>query len=104
MTESAQARRTENVAVSTTSLQISPRRDDRSDLRRQFVLRNNSPNAIDIITIELGENLAVAGTGAIILLQGQPYGEADGEGFECHKGAISAVCATVNGVLGVMEK
>lgn len=97
-------RRTENVAIGTSSAQVSTRRDGGADIRRIFSLRNNSPNAIDIITINLGQERAIAGDGALILLQGQSYSEADSEGFECHKGPINAVCATVNGIIGITER
>jgi len=94
--------RNATVNVGLTSVEVSPRRDDETDLRKVFVIRNNSPAAADIITLELGFDAAVAGRG-IVLSQGQAYGE-DNDAGDVWRGPIKAICATANGVLAVMER
>jgi hypothetical protein len=95
--------RNESLAVGTTSVQVSEVREVIQNERVAYTLRNSSPNAIDIITISLGFDKAVAGAG-IVLAQGASFGESDDLGYKCHKGAIQAVCATANGVLSIMER
>lgn len=71
--------------------------------RKIFILTNTSPNAADIITINLGFTPAVAGSG-IILLPGNSYGEVQDQVFIPYGGSIQAICATANGVLAIMER
>ena len=61
--------RNEALAVIATSREIAEDLEGRGG-RKNIVIRNNSPNAADIITIALGRNLAVAGSG-IVLKQGE---------------------------------
>lgn len=94
--------RNEAFLVGTTSVLVSQRRDDASDLRKVFLFRNNSPNVADIITIHLGGSVAIPGEG-IILDKGQSYFEDNNSG-DVWKGKIQAICATANGVLAIMER
>lgn len=98
----AEVVRNENLAISTTSIEILPSVKAIGG-RSMFFLRNNSPNAIDIITICPGDRAAVANNG-IILRQNDVYLESNDTGFECHQGAIQAICATINGTLAVSER
>jgi len=95
--------RNDSIAVTTTSVEISPVRETPNNERIAYTIRNNSPNAADVITLSFGFDKAVAGYG-VILSQGQSYGESDDLGYKCHKGAIQAVCATANGVIAIMER
>jgi len=94
--------RNDAIPVSTASMELLQDAVGRGG-RKIFVFRNNSPNAVDIITLSFGSRAAVAGSG-VILRQNDQYGEADGDGFECWQGPIQAICATINGSISVMER
>jgi len=94
--------RNDAIPVTTTSTELLQDAVGRGG-RKIFVFRNNSPNAIDIITLSFGTRAAIAGSG-VILRQNDQYGEANGEGFKSWQGAIQAICATANGSISVMER
>ena len=94
--------RNESLTVGTTSVQVADDMQGREG-RVSIILRNNSPNAADIITIALGNAASVAGTG-IILKQGEVWYDANDSGYLCWQWKIQAVCATANGVLAIMER
>jgi hypothetical protein len=72
--------------------------------RRQMILRNTSPNAIDIITIALGQNKAVVNQG-IVLRQNDVYMESavNNPTLDVWQGSVQGICATANGKLSIME-
>ena len=94
--------RNEAVAVTATSGQVADTFQGRGG-RVNIVLRNTSPNAIDIISINLGVASAVAGTG-IVLRQNEVWGDSNDSGYQCWQDRIQAVCATANGTLSIMER
>jgi len=89
--------RNDLVAVGTSSTEISPARD-----RTAYHIRNSSDNAADIITIHLGFGTATAEKG-IVLKQGQTLTDSDAYNYRCHKGTITAICATANGEISIFE-
>jgi hypothetical protein len=94
--------RNESVAVSTTSLEVAGDMEGKG-IRRNIIIRNNSPNAIDIITIVRGSQRAVAGVG-IVLKQGEVWYDSTDDKSTCWQYAVQAICATVNGVLAISEE
>jgi len=94
--------RNESLAVSTTSLEIASDMEGKGG-RRNIIVRNNSPNAADIITISRGSAPAVAGVG-IILKQGEVWYDSTDVNSICWQYQIQAICATVNGVLVISEE
>lgn len=94
--------RNESVSVGTSSVVVSTARQGGEE-RKALVIRNSSPNAADIITLNLGANQATAGAG-IILRQNDTYTESTDGGFRCWQGTITGICATANGTLSVFER
>jgi hypothetical protein len=96
---------TRNVSLAITATSSEVAADmERIGGRTNIVLRNNSPNAADIITVSLGRPAAVAGVG-IIIKQGEVWFDSnDGTGYLAWQNEIQAVCATANGVLVVAER
>lgn len=94
--------RNDSISVTTTSIQLSPRRNTFQDMRQEILIRNNSTNVADIITLSLGNTQAIDGAG-IVLEKGQAWGGSNDLGI-LWKGAIQCVCKTANGVLSVMER
>ena len=90
--------RNETLAVGTTSVEVAPQRR-----RISILVRNTSPNAIDIITVHMGNGLAVANKG-IVLQQNESFSDSTDTGYEAFQGTITAICATVNGQLSIMER
>lgn len=95
--------RNESLSVIATSSEIA------SDMegiggRSNIIVRNNSPNAVDIITISLGKAAAVAGSGIVLRQNDVWQDSSDGTGYKAYPNEIQAVCATANGVLSVMER
>lgn len=94
--------RNAQVAVGVASTQISEQRN-KMNPRKAYVFSNSSPNAADIITINLGGNAAVANIG-IILHQGDVVSDSNSGDYEVHQGSITAICATANGQLSIYER
>lgn len=94
--------RNDKVAVSTSSVTISDSRNA-ANPRKNIVIRNTSPNAADIITINIGFSTAVSSFG-IVLNQNEAFSDSSESGYQCAQGTISAVCATVNGQLSIYER
>ena len=97
-----EATRNEQVAVSTSSKSISEARNEQNP-REVLVVRNISTNAADIITVNLGFNQATNGNG-IVLRQNEAFTDNSESGYQSHQGAITAICATINGKLSIMER
>jgi hypothetical protein len=94
--------RNEQVSVTTSSAVIcSPRFG--TTPRKVLVIRNTSPNATDIITINLGGASATANKG-IVLKQYESFSDSSETGYQCHQDFISAICETADGKLSIMEK
>lgn len=89
--------RNDTVSVGATSVLVSPAAD-----RTSYCIRNSSPNAADIITLHLGFGVAIDQKG-IVLKQGMTATDSDAFNYRCHKGTITAICQTANGVLSVYE-
>jgi len=94
--------RNDTQAVSTTSVEVAIDQEAR-DGRRTIIIRNTSPNAIDIITLNLGGRIAVAGSG-IVLRQNDVFIDSNDSGYICHQNQIMAICKTINGTLSIMER
>jgi len=94
--------RNEQVAVIATSAEIAQNLAARGG-RKAIIIRNISPNAIDIITIALGKDAAVANSG-IVLRQNEVWFDANDNGYECWQEQIQIICATANGLVAVMER
>ena len=94
--------RNESVAVSTTSLQLASNMNGKGG-RRNIIIRNTSPNAIDIITITRGRNVAVAGAG-IVLNQGEIWYDSTDLNSVCWQYEIQGICATINGTVSISEE
>lgn len=94
--------RNETVAVTTSSSIISDKRND-ANPRKVILIRNVSLAVADIITVNLGAQQAVANTG-IILKQGESFIDSTDSGYTCFQGSLTAICATANGQLSIMER
>jgi hypothetical protein len=100
--QASEPSRNEEVSVNTTSSIISARRNELQP-RKVITIRNNSPNAADIITLNFGANAAVAGNG-IVLRQYESLTDSNDQGYLCWQDQITAVCATANGLLAIFER
>jgi len=96
------ATRNEKVLVSTSSKVISEARNIHNP-REVIAVRNISDNAADIITVNLGFNVAVADNG-IVLRQNESFTDNTETGYQAHQGGITAICATANGKLSIFER
>jgi len=96
-----EAARNEQVAVGTSSVTVCLPRI--SNPRKNVLLRNTSPNATDIITLNVGLSPAVSKAG-IVLNQGDSWGDSSESGYDCVQGTITAICATATGQLSVYER
>jgi hypothetical protein len=94
--------RNDSVAVGTSSVVISEIRLMQNP-RRDILVRNISPNAADIITVNIGPTIAVANVG-IILRQYENFSFSSEVSNPCPQGQFTAICATANGVLAIMER
>lgn len=94
--------RNEAVSVGTSSIIISPVRHTLPK-RKVIIVRNISPEALDIITISFGQQAAVTDTG-LILKQYESFVDSSSDGYEAYQDQINAICATANGKLAVFER
>jgi hypothetical protein len=100
--QSQEPTRNEKVLVGTSSTIISFARQGLQP-RKNIIIRNISTNALDIITINLGFNQAVADAG-VVLKQNESFSDSSETGYDCYQGVISAICDTANGVLAIYER
>ena len=94
--------RNEQIAVGVTSTIIANVRLSTSP-RKDILVRNISTSVLDIITVNLGSQQAVLNTG-IIIQQGESFSfssEASNPAPQCQ---FTAICATANGLLSIMER
>lgn len=94
--------RNESVLVAASSKVLSEARNGVNP-RKNIVIRNTSPNAADIITINLGYTPATAGAG-IVLNQNEAYSDSTESDYESYQGVITAICATANGKVAIYER
>jgi hypothetical protein len=93
--------RSDTQAITASSVKVADTRALQSP-RKLIVIRNISPNAVDIISLSFGVP-AVANTG-VVLRQYDIYVEAVDKGFSPYQGTINAICATAAGVLAILER
>ena len=94
--------RNEVVAVGVTSVMVSQQRIGLQP-RKFYWIRNTSTLATQIITINLGNNPAVAGTG-IVLNQNESFMDSTGEGYQCFQGIITGISAVAGGQIAMVER
>lgn len=93
--------RNDSVAVGLSNVIVSQPRQ--AGLKRKVLhVRNNSTAAADIITITFG-NATTAGSG-IVLKQYESFTDSNDGAYECWQGTVTAICATANGTLNIMER
>lgn len=71
--------------------------------RKVVVIRNISPNPVDIITVNLGLSTAQNNKG-IVLKQNESFSDSSEAGYQCFQGTINAICETANGVVSILER
>lgn len=97
--------RNEAVLVGITGVTVAEDRVGSNNERKSIIIRNNSPNATDIITVQLStENQAITADAGIILRQFEAFTDSNDSGYKCFQGKITAICATATGKLAVMER
>ena len=94
--------RNEQIAVGTSAVTLCYPRTT-STPRKNILVRNISPNAADIITLNVGITPAVANAG-IILRQYETWSDSSDVGYDCVQGTITAICATANGQVSLYER
>jgi len=94
--------RNEAVVVGTSNVILSEARNE-DNKRKDILVRNISPNAADIISVNVGYGQAVANQG-IVLKQYESFTYSTSQGYEPYQGVITAVCATVNGKVAIFER
>jgi hypothetical protein len=87
-----QPSRNDNITIATSSTKISDSRNQ-DNPRTVITCRNISSNANDIITVNLGNNPAVANNG-IVLRQYESFTDADDGQYKCWQGSITAISVT----------
>lgn len=94
--------RNDSVSIGLTNTLVAEARTE-ANPRKAIVIRNISPNAADIITINLGLSTATANKG-IVLKQYESFSDSSETGYECFQGTINGICATADGVVSIMER
>ena len=95
--------RNEVVSVPNTSTQLCEQRLY-VNKRKVLFIRNISTNANEVVTVHLGAEPAVAGTG-IVLLQNESFTDSTSEGYECFQGVVNAICAVAGPAsISIMER
>lgn len=94
--------RNESVSVGTSNVIVMTPRASTSP-RIAYVIRNVSDDATKIISVTLGAFQAQNNTG-IVLRQYESFSDSSDNGYTCHQGSITAVCAVAGGTLSVMER
>lgn len=93
--------RNEAVLVGASSVIIAEARNEENP-RKMILIRNISPNAADIITVNLG--LAATADTGIVLRQYESFTDSTDAGYLAFQAAITAICATANGKLAILER
>lgn len=95
--------RNDKISVGLSAVVVSDARQNQEQPRKVIVVRNVSPDAADVITVAFGLTQAVANNG-IVLRQYESFTESEESTFKPFQGTITAICATANGQLSVMER
>lgn len=82
----------DNVTIAVTSTKVSDSRNQ-DNPRTVITCRNISTDANDVITINLGNNPAVANKG-IVLRQYESFTDANDGGYQCWQGSVTAISTT----------
>lgn len=97
--------RNEQVLVGVTSAVISESRSLSPQNKRKVILiRNTSPNTVDIIYVWFSSSGVAASNSGIRLLQGESVVDSSDSGYDCFQDKITAICATANGTVSVYER
>jgi hypothetical protein len=96
--------RNEQVDVTATASTIAESRSE--DQPRQVIsIQNTSPTAgTDLITIRLGSSGIATANNGLVLDVGDIWTDATDSGYQCHQDTITAICATANGKLSILER
>jgi len=70
---------------------------------RQVLSLRNSSTAGQVITVQLGEQIAVLNEG-IVLSPGQAWVENSSEGFECWDGSVQVISNVAGAILSYFER
>jgi len=97
-----EATRNEQVSVNTSSSVVCESRN-KINPRKAIIIRNTSDDSADKITLNIGYNEATSNNG-IVLGKDESWGDNSETGYNCHQGAITAICATANGKLSIYER
>jgi len=95
--------RNDLVGVGITSKNIAELGDSALNPRTSIIIRNTSLNTGDVITLNVGRDVAVANKG-VVLQKGDVYADSNSEGYISYQGRIQAICLTANGKLSIMER
>jgi len=91
--------RNEQMTIGTTSVSVSSKNAN----RRVIYLRNASASATAVITINFGNNAAVASKG-IVMNKDQHISDSDSAGYFCYRGEITAICNEAAATLAIFER
>lgn len=96
--------RNEQLTVTNSSQVVAQPRNEQNK-RKMISFRNTADDDTKIITIHLGQGVAVANQG-IVLRRYEAYTDSNSEGYECHQGTITAICAVASATadLSVVER
>jgi len=96
--------RNESLSVSTTSLQVCSARNYLQP-RKDLLIRNISADTSLIVSVNLGNQVAVANTG-IVLKNGESFvlSSQTGDGLDIFQGMISAISSGTTATLSVFER
>jgi len=97
-----QPARNDKIAVGTSSVVILEALADQTP-RKSFSIRNTSSADADIISLTFGSELAVANEG-VVLNRNEIWQESSEQDNPCWQAQVTAICATANGQLTIMER
>jgi len=87
-----QATRNDNITIATSSTKVSDARN--SDNPRVLItIRNISTVSTDVVTVNLGNNAAIANQG-LVLKQYESFTDANDGAYECWQGSVTAISTT----------
>lgn len=95
--------RNTTVSVPNSNTEVCEKRNN-TNPRKVIVIRNTSTNANEVITINLGNDQAVANSG-IVLKPNESFADSSETGYECFQGQITGICAVAGpGQLSIFER
>jgi len=96
--------RNEQVNVGVAASTIAETRSE-DQPRQSITIQNTSPTAgTDLITIRLGSDGIATANNGLVLDVGDTWTDASDTGYKCHQDTITAICATANGKLSILER